>query len=397
VEKRQTDGDTRMLVLAVLAQVASSPGQTFLVALFIASFQKDLSLSAGAVSAGYLIGTLGGASLQIGVGRGSDRFGPQRTMALSALGLGWVCVAMRWANGWASLTLLFFLLRLLGQGALSLTSGHTLALYYSRRLGSAEGVRLASMGVTMASLPALVAYAIERFGWTATYALLGVAVWLLVLPLSLVLGRVSRRGKGRSLTGGSDSRRSLTLTQALRTPAYWLLLGTAIAHPMVATGIIFHLQALAASAGAAAPGLLTLFGVVSTLSTLTSGRLADAVPSRGLLFAAGLLLSAAAFGGCLGNAMALYAAVATLALGTGLHGAVVGPTVARAFGSAHHGALRSSLSTAGIAGSSVGPVLLGLSMDAWGSLQPGLWLLGGFAAAVGASFLVFGAALRRGG
>jgi len=183
-----------------------------------------------------------------------------------------------------------------------------------------------------------------------TYALLGGGVWLLVLPLCALVGRSHLRLQPNHALGREDVREA---------------------------------------------ALLTLFGVVSTLATLLSGRLADAASPRLLLFVAAVLLSAAAFGSALDSATALYASVAAVAIGGGLRGVVVGPTVARSFGPAHHGALRSSLSTAGIAGSSIGPVLLGLSIDHWGGARPGSWLLACLGVVVASSFLLLGSAIRQ--
>lgn len=361
-----------MLVLAALCQVASSPGQTYLVSLFNPHFARELQLSPTELGVGYMLATLASAACQVVLGLASDRFGPRWLMGASASCLGFVCFGAVAVRGWFGLTLVFFGLRLLGQGALSLASGHTLTLYFQRHLGLAEGVRLSAMGVAMAVLPMPVTAVIERFGFRTAFAALGVLTWALVLPLWLRRWPPSRlsaspraprppakaawpsrlRWRNAALPAAASARASL------RQPLYWALLAVGTLQALTGTALLFHLHGLAHPASVGSAQLLLVLGGVGALSPLFAGRLVDRAAPSSLLPATCLLLGAATLLLSSGWPPCLFAGVLCLALSGALSSSVIGPTLARAFGPAHHATLRSALTTAAVSGAAVGPVLL---------------------------------------
>lgn len=353
--------------MALVAQVASAPGQTFLVALINAPVAEALELSATELSSGYLVATLASASLQVVLGRLSDAWGPRSLIAVASLGLAASCVGLGWASNWAGLSLVFFGLRFFGQGALSLGSGHLLARLFTRNLGTMEGVRLAAMGLAVATLPTLLAQGIQRWGYAVAYAVAGAVVAAAVAPLWLLV-RILQPQPWLSQASAGAGSRWRELGAVSRDARYWVLLAAATLQPAAGTAILFHLEALSRGVGERPARLLVLLGVLSTVSTLGSGRWVDRAPgmlplraSCGFLVVSlALLIWANAPGGSVAG---LWAALAALALAGSLHGTSLGPLLARAFGPAHHGLLRSSLSTAAVAGTSLGPLLLGMSLD----------------------------------
>jgi hypothetical protein len=313
----------------------------------------------------------------------------------------------------------FFLLRFLGQGALGLVSSHALAMWFERRLGIMESIRSLGMPLTMAVLPALLLGLIDAAGWRVAYAVLGVGVWVIVLPGAL-LAHVNRpEDVGQRLDGGEAGEGvaageaaagvpdedhgapaarapregdQFTLRQALRTRAYWIVTASMVLSAAVGTAFVFHTQpmmhdlGLSREVAAAAVGTL---GVVSLVCTVPFGALTDRVRPSLLLAATGVLLALAC--GCYavagrmgsfpvlgleGTVVAAHAAYVMLALSQGLLFVMASPIFARFFGRRHHGAIRGSLTTFMVVGTSVGPFVFAGWRDLVGDFG-GAYLIAG--------------------
>ena len=102
-----------------------------------------------------LIGTLASAVCLTGVGRVADRIGPRWMIGVASAGLAGAGLVVQSAGGFTSLTLAFFLLRLTGQGAISLASSHALALRFDATLGRMEGLRGGTVALAIATVPQL--------------------------------------------------------------------------------------------------------------------------------------------------------------------------------------------------------------------------------------------------
>ncbi|MGD1915476.1 MAG: MFS transporter, partial [Phycisphaerales bacterium] len=167
-----------------VALIATAPGQTVVVSQFNESFTTSLGLSATTLSTAYLVGTVAAAVPLTFVGAVADRFGPRRVMFVIAVLFGLACVATGQARSLAVLTLCFFCLRFLGQGSLSMLSGHILALWYERKLGTANRFNMVFAPGGFALSPCVAIALLGRLDWRWAYAVLGLPVPLTVLPLA---------------------------------------------------------------------------------------------------------------------------------------------------------------------------------------------------------------------
>ncbi len=174
---------------AALAMAMTLPGQTAGVSLFIDAFIDDLGVSRGAVSLAYTGATVAAAFVLPWTGKALDRWGPQRGMIVIAVLLALACVAMGQVQGLVTLVLGFFLMRTLGQGALSLSAIHAVNLWFVRRRGVAVGIMGIGMAVALSVVPPLIERGIAGIGWRMTYAALGAAVALVVIPAALLFVR----------------------------------------------------------------------------------------------------------------------------------------------------------------------------------------------------------------
>jgi MFS family permease len=172
-----------VMPVAALMVVGTLPGQTVVVSQFNTSIRESLGIGNDALAFAYLIGTLCAAVPLTLVGKLSDRIGPRRTAGLVVGSFLLGILALTNAAGLVSLTIGFFLIRFLGQGALGMLSSHVLALWFERRLATVESIKHAAISLAGAVVPALVLVLINEFGWRRAYAVLGIAVAAVLLPL----------------------------------------------------------------------------------------------------------------------------------------------------------------------------------------------------------------------
>lgn len=388
-----------MLGVATVAMVATSPGQTVVVSQFNTALREALGLTAATLGLAYMIGTMAAAVPLVLVGALSDRFGPRLVMGLVAVLFGLACAGMGLVAGFASLTLGFFLIRFLGQGALSLVSGHALAMWFERRLGTANGLKLVLTQLGFAATPAIALALIDAFGWRTAYALLGVGVWLAVLPLVLFVARNRPSDVGQYPDGAAAPTThavehpdqapkdpAFSLRQALATRAYWTLTGAGVLNGLIGTALIFHAQPLLSASSLdpdASAAILRTWSFTVMLCVFPAGWAADHLAPRILLPASLMLLAAS----CLlwlvpASPLAPHAAMGAFGLAQALAMGVVAPAVARWFGLTHHGSIRAMNTCLGVAGTGLGPVALGLSLDHLDSPAVGLIVMAGAAVAL---------------
>jgi MFS family permease len=389
-----------MLGVATVAFIATGPGQTVVVSQFNTAIREDLGLSASGLGASYMIGTLAAALPLVLTGKASDRFGPRVVMGVVAACLALACATIGMVEGVVGLTVAFFLLRFLGQGSLGLVSGHLLALWFERRLGTANGLKLVGANAGFAIMPAVALALIEGLGWRSAYAALGAIVAALVLPLVIWVARDHPEEVGQRIdgdpsfdppghehddevaefdpTGHRHIDPAFTLGWALRSWQFWTVACSAALNGLIGTALIFHAQPLLEAQGAdpnLSAGAVRVWSLTMMVAIFPAGWLADRVPVRVLLPIA-LALVCVACGVMLAplGEHQLHLAMLIFGVSQAVSIGVAGPTVARYFGRAHHGAIRAAATVIGVVGTGLGPVLLGLSIDHLESFAPGIVL-----------------------
>jgi MFS family permease len=215
-------------------------------------------------------------------------------------------------------------------------------------------------------------------------------VWVVMLPLLIFLFRNRPEDIGQVPDGGppADGRTEatsadelnwgLTLQQAFRTRTYWILLAMHMSWAMVGTAIVFHIVSLFEQQGLGKPEVavfFTYFALSMALAQFIGGLLADRVVLNVLLLTSmvGMTFSVA-FLPFVDSTLGVINFAAASGLSQGLF-IVLGQTVwARYYGRPHLGEIRGTIWTACVAGSSVGPFIMGLAKDWLGGYGPAIWL-----------------------
>lgn len=368
---------------AAVAMACTLPGQTAGVSLFIDSFVDDLGVGRPAVALAYTGATVGSALVLPWVGRALDRWGPRRGVVVIAALFSSACVVTGQARGLATLAAGFFLLRALGQGALSLSAVHVVNLWFVKRRGLAVGVMGLGMAAAITVAPGLIERGIAGVGWRETYLWMGAVVAAVMLPVGAAFFRRHPETYGL-LPDGLDLEdgvveRSVALGDARRTGTFWLLTAGLASVSCIGTALLFHHVDLMATGGvtrAEAARLFVPYGVVTAASSLGAGAVLDRVgPGRVLGASLGLFAAMTAAVPSVDSAAGVWAYGVAFGLVQGAQGNVGGSAYAHFFGRAHIGAIKGFTRTVFVAGTAVGPPVV-----AWGAAAVGYGpTLGGLA------------------
>jgi len=305
-------------------------------------------------------------------GRLTDRWGPQRVVALGGLLLGAGLALSGAIHALGALYATYFVAGM-GMSTAYVPCASTAVRWFTARRGLAVGLVMAGAGVGVLLAPPAIALIIGRLGWRTAYLVLGTAIGLALVALSRLLVRepaargLHPYGGPAEGAGAAATAPSWPARAAARHPAFRALAGvyTLTWVPVFLPPV--HLVALARDLG------LTPVVSASALSALGAGSLAGRVAMGGLsdligrrpTLALSLALQALSF-----VVLALPTGAASLLGAAALYGFAYGAVTALMpaivtdfFGPAHAGSLVGLIF--GIAGptASLGPVLGGWVFD----------------------------------
>ena len=296
-----------IVVVAWLGMFMSGPGQTFVVAIFVDPIIEDTGWSRTTVSAVYSAGSICAFLGAVIAGRAFDKLGARVVLTAVAALFGLATVLMGQVTHPAHLFLGFWGIRSLGQTALSMVSTSTVNIWFIRLRGKATAITSLAAPVSEIALPPLIYLLIVNNGWRSTWVMLGIAIWVVLLPPAILLVRRTPESVGLkpdmerrdvlqlSNSQSSEKEDSWTAKQAMKTKAFWLLIFAGTAGSLIGTAMTFHHMSIMNSRGIAdtqATLILSLTAGVGVVSTMLAGYLLDKLPNRFILAAGQLALMA---------------------------------------------------------------------------------------------------------
>ena len=385
-----------MLPLATMLMLATSPGQTFGIAFFNDHFLEEFQLSKTGLSGIYLMATLLASFCIPVVGHLADRFGLRRAVLCAVAVMAITCVSCSLISGVFTMFLGFLALRVTGPGTLTLLATNTLAAWFDRRLGKVSSFTQLAMAGSWAIVPILFVALIDNLGWRGAYLAIGAVLACVLLPLIGLLYRQSPAELGQVADGtpsdrdqsglGLSTSYQFTVREAMRHRSYWILVAATTLWALVGTGLVFHLTSIFELVGATtndSKRAVTYVAVAMGTFQLLGGVLADRIAMRWIVLGSMTLMTSS----CLvmasaNNFTSLLAGYVVFGCSQGLMTIIANTAWARFYGRANLGKIRGLSLTAAVAGSAVGPVIMGASADYLGGFAPSLWLFSGLVGAV---------------
>jgi OFA family oxalate/formate antiporter-like MFS transporter len=404
-----------ILMWGMIGVLLSVPGQTTGVSAFIEPLLESLGISRLELANAYMVGTLSSSFLLTPAGKLFDRIGARWMGFGSCLALGIVLVllgqSVRIAAAITTLmperfavfglfSLLFFMLRLSGQGILTMASRNMIMKWFDLRRGLASGITGAAVAYGFSYAPTLFSKMIGIHGWSGTWTLLGLLLIALFSPLLLVFFRDNPEAcglvpDGRELSPQERTKpeihHTFTLAEARRTFAFWAFALTMALQALVLTAVTFNIESLFEQVGmdsAQGFALLPPAALISVAINLLGGWLSDRTQLRWFL-AIMLMAMATYMTGLifLKPGWVVWLIIASFGISNGLFGILMAVTWPRYYGREHLGAISGLCMTLMVVFSAVGPAFFSTVLKFMGSydialfvslLAAGLLLAGSF-------------------
>ncbi|MCM3575536.1 MFS transporter [Mesobacillus subterraneus] len=372
-----------IVFIAGLGVFFSGPGQTYSVSVFIDSYIKDFGWSRSHVSAVYSLATLAAGICMFFVGRFVDKWGQRKMSVIVGIGLALASFWNSMVVNTAMLFIGFFLIRVLGQGSMSLIPNTLVPQWFITKRGKAMSLMAIGGFASSAALPPLNAWLVATWGWSFSWKVWGVLLLVIFVPLAYILIRNKPEDIGEypdgvkpewtndpsvpNRTSNPFEEVNWTVQEAVKTRAYWLLLFCVGIPALVNTGLTFHLISIFKTNGIS-PGIaalvLSLMALIGFPVTLIAGPLLDRVKAQYVL--------AGIFAGEIIFILVLLAADQTaiaIAFGVlwGISGGFERITLNYVwpsfFGRQSLGSIKGSAMTVTVLGSALGPLPFGLAYD----------------------------------
>jgi len=335
-----------------------------------------------------------------------DRYGSRNVILCSAVISGLGFVLMTQVNSLISFYLIYGLVVSVGMsGMLYIPAFTVIAKWFAKRLSLAFSLLAigAALGGTFWSPVA--AWLISNFGWRSAFFVIGITIWVIVIPLSFVIVETPEK-KGLRVDNEPleeeqqlDGDRSIPLVQpdytarqALGSRTFWMLASAWFFQGMAFNVVFVHGVVALTDMGISYLKAAALVGAITTVSffgRFFMGMLGDYIEKRYLLFFAYCLISVGIFALAFANSMVMiYIFIGCYGVGYGSTVPVMASMRAEYFGRTALGKIQGFMSPVAMLAGAFGPVVAGYIFDRTGSYTYALSVIG-FLAFCGAWVLLF--------
>jgi Arabinose efflux permease len=369
--------------------VSVTPAVHAVFGLFLVPLSQEFGWSRASISGVLGVLALGGAISYPIIGRHVDKVGARRMLLTGIFGMALAIAALAATGSLAQFYATFTVLAVFGAMAGTPIFQKVIADWFEHNRGTALGMSAGGgNGLGSVILPVLAAVLVQTWGWRLGY--LGISAYMIVLALPLLwLLLRDRAGSGHATS--AIPREGMTLGEAARTPAFWLVLIALAAGAGGTTAVFSHVVPILSDRGfsiATGTAVVSVFALVTSAWQIATGRIMDmiqtprvAVPMY-LMAVVGLALLETG-----GGMTELIIGGALLGVGLGGQFGALPYFVARYFGTRHFGSVIGAMYSAVIAAQGTTPILLDAVFDAQQSYRPALIGVGG-ALIAGALLLV---------
>lgn len=401
-DKRIYYGWIIVFVTATLQFAGGTP--TFpVLGLFLRPMTEELGWSRASYAAPLTIGTILGGFAGAITGPAMDRYGPKWIMTIAAAVVGSCFLLMGFVHHLWQHYVLMIIIRSVTAGAFFMVVGIVLPRWFVAKRGRAAALSGLGGSLGQFSNPIMVQTVMNRFGWRAAWASMGILVWALAIPPVFFLlknkpedmgllpdglskeeaERLKAEDAANAKAGLRRARKgieevSFTAKEALRTRSFYLMLIAQTAMALVISGLHLHWFSYMTSKGLS-QGVAVASISVSSLATipasLVAGYLSERLQLRFLLLGCyvGFALTVLLLLNTSTPAMA-YAYGISLGVFSGITFTVSTVAWADYYGREHMGSIRGMISPIQQSTNASGPLVASLIFDATGNYTLVLWL-----------------------
>ncbi len=363
----------RIVIASILAVwISTLPSYSF--SIFIEPLSTQFNSSRTTIAGWSLCWSAGCILLAPIMGYLVDAFGARRVLLVALPSFAVVLLAVSMFTTSLSLLLIGgFAIGAASTGLSAITCGRLIAGYFDRQLGTALGLMSCGIGLSAVVGPSVMQQVVDTYGWQTGFRLMGIgaaigipAIWLL-----------SRTRVSTTPSHKMTPAFGLTLSEALKTRAFWILgaaaCGFGICIGGAAVNMMPFLQEIGFSRGTAAL-LLGVFGITTLAGRFLTGLAIDRIRMHISKVMAGILLGLSAiflvFG--FGSPLTIMFAVAVFGFTIGAETDCLIYCVVRVFGRKAYGSIFAILGIAMLyIGTGVGPMLLSAMSADSGSYRTG--------------------------
>jgi MFS family permease len=315
-----------------------------------------------------------------------DRFGPRKLILWGTITVGLGLILLSFTHSLAMFYTAFLLLGLGGGGCMSVVTMTAVANWFRKKIGLALGVMASGFGAG-GVMVFLIVWLIDFYQWRATLFILGLGMWALGIPLSLIV-RNRPEHYGYSPDGEvsspyveghdiQDTGVEITLREALKMRSFLYLNITEFIRFIALMAVFTHVMPYLASVGMprSTAGLVAgALPLISIIGRFGLGWLGDLFDKRHVLAMATAFISV----GLLAFSYVHMKWVIVpffLLFPLGHGGSLVqrGSILREYFGRDSFGKMMGIVMGSGSLGGIIGPTLAGWGFDTVGSYQP-IWL-----------------------
>ena len=271
-------------------------GSIFSLPVFLQPMSVATGWSRTAISLAMTLDFVAMGIAAFGWGMMLDRFGPRPVLLAGSFILGLGLVLASRSSTVEEFQALYGVLVGVGGGAIFAPLMATVTGWFDRHRSLAVSLVSAGMGVAPMTVAPIAARLVTIYDWRFAQLLIGLAVWVLLPPVALLVRRAP------ALAGPNAARRAaepqMTVRAALTSPQFAVLAFTYFLCCATHSGPLFHTVSYAISCGlpvAAAVSIYSVEGLSGLAGRVAFGLLGDRFGAK-RTFVSGLLVQAAAAG-----------------------------------------------------------------------------------------------------
>jgi MFS family permease len=364
---------------------------------FLKALVQDFHTTRSAISLAFSLHNLVAAFASPVLGRLVDRVGARRVILVATAIFAALMISNRFLTSTVRGVYIFNMLgAFIGIGCGPIAYSSVISRWFDRRRGSALAVMMFGVGLGASAMPSIIQRLIAAFGWRHAYAIYGVAMVLISLPVLIALLKDTPEEIGLLPDGAQSSALikktevdGLTWREARATRTFWSMVAGYFLLGASVHACVIHLSAMLTDRGITtqtAALASSVAGAGLLLGRVGSGFLLDRYfgPRLAVSFSIGAAIGILLL--LFGSGVSTFVGAFLVGLGMGAEGDIIAYLTSRYFGLKAFGEIYGYAFGSFVLAGACGALLMGIGFDRTGSYTIPLQ---GFLAAICVAIVLF--------